>query len=112
MFTTYSLIMAQVEFGIVGKNVVESELKLQFLMYYKFLVQFLTYYNFLQNGGNSILFFCLLFSILTHTDYSQNYSGIIHARFNLPSYGRTCISDNGYNSHLFIVIMHYSLRAR
>ena len=42
MFTTYSLIMAQVEFGIisiVGKNVVESELKLQifvqFLMYYK-----------------------------------------------------------------------------
>ena len=32
MFTTYSLIMAQVEFGIisiVGKNVVESELKLQ-----------------------------------------------------------------------------------
>ena len=43
MFTTYSLIMAQVEFGIisiVSKNVVESELKLQifvqFLMYYKF----------------------------------------------------------------------------
>ena len=32
MFTTYSLIMAQVEFGIisiVGKNVVESELKLK-----------------------------------------------------------------------------------
>ena len=27
MFTTYSLIMAQVEFSIVGKNVVESELK-------------------------------------------------------------------------------------
>ena len=53
MFTTYSLIMAQVEFGIisiVGKNVVESELKLQiflqFLMYHNFLVQFLTYYNF------------------------------------------------------------------
>ena len=34
MFTTYSLIMAQVEFGIrsiVGKNVVESELNYNFL---------------------------------------------------------------------------------
>ena len=54
MFTTYSLIMAQVEFGIisiVSKNVVESELKLQifvqFLMYYKLFGSIfdIIYYN-------------------------------------------------------------------
>ena len=33
-----------------------------------------------------IQYFCLLFSILTHTDYSQNYSGIIRA--SLPTGGR------------------------
>ena len=54
----------------------------QFLMYYKNFVQFLTYYKiFKQNGGNSIFspIILALFSILTHTDYSQNYSGIIRA---------------------------------
>ena len=51
MFTTYSLIMAQVEFSIVGKNVVESELN------YNFLFNFWHITNaFLQNGGNSIFF--------------------------------------------------------
>ena len=82
--------MAQVEFGIisiVGKNVVESELKLQifvqFLMYYKFFNSIfdIIYYIFFTNGGNSIFLpiILALFSILTPTDYSQNYSGIIRA---------------------------------
>ena len=62
--------MAQVEFGIisiVGKNVVESELKLHLP----------------------------LFSILTHTDYSQNYSGIIRAslvQWSSPANGDTPVN--------------------
>ena len=83
--------MAQVEFdipnlSIVGKNVVESELNnnffVQFLMHYNFWVQFLTYYKICLQMAEIQYFLPIilaLFSILTHTDYSQNYSGIIRA---------------------------------
>ena len=55
--------------NLAGKNEVESELK-SAICCSIFDIIFLQF--FLQND-----YFFLLFSILTHTDYSQNYSGII-----------------------------------
>ena len=58
--------MTQVEFGIVGKNVVESELKLQifvqFLICYNFWVKFLTLLQIFFYKMAVIQYFCLLFS--------------------------------------------------
>ena len=101
--------MAQVEFGIisiVGKNVVESELKLQIfvkcLMYYKFwgsifdILQFFftkwRYFNFLP-------IILALFSIFTHTDYSQNYSCIIRASLLLALRGQQVVLRCGQHLH-------------
>ena len=91
---TYSLIMAQMEFGIisiaVGKNVVESELKLQFffqfLMYYKFWgFNFWHYYKFILQMA-VIQYFCLLFS---------HYSQFLHT----PIILKTRVLWNTYPVH-------------